>query len=377
MDRRVAASRCAEYGAEAVEKALERAMALAPPPDARGKIVLLKPNALMGARPEKAVSTHPEILRAAIRAFRAAGASRIMVGESPGYQSMESAAIACGLSEVIESEGAEMATFSRGVAVDNPRGSLVKSFEFASEWELADLVVSLPKLKTHSLLRYTGAIKNLFGLVPGFAKAAFHFRFPEISAFSRMIADMALCADADYAIMDAVIGMEGPGPGSGDPREIGLILASANLLALDRVACRIIGYDPDEIGYLAEARESGNWLSPGEDAELVGEALADIRVHGFKLVHKADPVGFQKWVPAPLRALARAFMVPRPLFNHKKCLRCSACIGICPAKALSYAADKSNARYGKRIAIDYGACIRCYCCHEICPADAISLRRRA
>jgi uncharacterized protein (DUF362 family)/ferredoxin len=377
MEKRVAASRCADYAPGAVEKALERALELAPPPDVRGKVVLLKPNMLMGARAEKAVSTHPEVLRAAIRAFRAAGASRILVGESPGYQSMESAAVACGLSEVIESEGVEAANFSRGAMVDNPRGALVKSFEFAGEWAQADILVSLPKLKTHSLLRYTGAIKNLFGLVPGFAKAAFHFRFPEISAFSRMIADLALCAQADYAIMDAVVGMEGPGPGSGDPRKVGLILASANLLALDRAACRIIGYDPDEITYLAEALSSSAWLGPGEDAELVGEDLADIRVHGFKLVHRVDPVGFQKWVPAPLRALARAFLVPRPVFDGKKCLRCSACIGICPAAALSYAPDPSNARYGKRVAIDYRACIKCYCCHEICPADAIRLRRRA
>jgi uncharacterized protein (DUF362 family)/ferredoxin len=373
MDSRVALLPCPAY--DDVEAALARAMELAPPPEVRGATVLLKPNMLKGAAPEKAVSTHPAVVAAAARAFKARGAARVVVGDSPGYQNLETTAAECQLDRAALEAGAELGSFSEGLDADNPRGRLVKRFKLVREWAEADILVSLPKLKTHSLLRYTGAVKNLFGLVPGFDKAAFHFRFPDKAHFGLMLADLALCAGADYAIMDAVVGMEGPGPGSGYPRQVGLLLASANVLALDLTACRIIGYDPIEIGYLEEARASGEWLSPGQEPIILGMSLEQARVHGFKLLPESEGVGFQRHIPAPLRALARRFLVPRPVFNHRKCLRCSGCINICPAKALDYAPDPGNAAYGKRIAVDYKACIRCYCCHEVCPADAIRLRR--
>jgi len=375
MDKRVALRPCADYSDAALDAAVREAMDLAPPPDLRGKSVLLKVNMLKGAEPDEAVSTHPGFVRAVIRAFRARGAARIVVGDSPGYQSMESAAETCGILEAVRAEGAEAGRFDTPVEADNPEGVLVKRFRFSREWAEADVVVSLPKLKTHALLQYTGALKNLFGLVVGFEKAAFHFRFPKKADFSQMMADLALCADADYALMDAVVGMEGPGPGNGRPKRIGLVIASANLLALDSVAARIIGYDPWKLGYLSLARSSGRWLGPEDEAEAVGARLAASRVHGFKLLPDVEDVGFQSRIPAPIRALIRRIMVPRPAFLHRKCVRCAGCVDICPAKALSFEPSPRDAKYGKRIKIDYEACIRCYCCHEVCPADAIRLRR--
>jgi uncharacterized protein (DUF362 family)/Pyruvate/2-oxoacid:ferredoxin oxidoreductase delta subunit len=375
MDKRVALLPCADYSATALDSCFREAMRLAPPPDVRGKRVLLKPNILKGAGPEKAVCTHPEFVAAAIRAFRALGAERITVGDSPGYPGVERAAVASGISAAIAAEGAEEGSFMEGAAVENPAGRLVKRFKFAHEWFDAEIVVSLAKLKTHALMRYTGAMKNLFGLVPGLEKPAFHFRFPDKATFGQMLADLALCADADYALMDGITAMEGPGPGSGYSRHAGVIMASENLLALDEAACRVIGYEPSEIHYLARARDMGHWLKPGEEAEILGLPLEEARVHGFKLLPESEHAGFQKYIPSPLRALARRLLVPRPVFRHSVCLRCSACIDICPAKALSYEPRPAEKRYGKRIKIDYDACIRCYCCHEVCPADAIRLRR--
>ncbi len=355
MDKRVALRPCADYSDAALDAAIREAMDLAPPPDLRGKSVLLKVNMLKGAKPDEAVSTHPDFVRAVIRAFRARGASRIVVGDSPGYQSMESAAETCGILEAIRAEDAEAGSFDAAVEAENPDGVLVKRFRLAREWAEADVVVSLPKLKTHALLQYTGALKNLFGLVVGFEKAAFHFRFPKKADFSRMMTDLALCADADYALMDAVVGMEGPGPGNGYPKQIGLVIASANLLALDSVAARIIGYDPWKLGYLSLARSSGRWLGPSDEAEVVGGTLEAARVHGFKLLPDVEDVGFQSHIPAPLRALIRRIMVPRPVFRHDSCVRCAGCVDICPAKALSFGPYPRDAKYGKRIEIDYKA----------------------
>jgi uncharacterized protein (DUF362 family)/ferredoxin len=375
MNRIVSMEACPDYGRERVYQAVEKAWEAAQAPLVAGKTVLLKPNLIKGAHPDEAATTHPEVLRSVIRILKAKGAARIIVGESPGYQGFETAARKSLLMEVIEEEGVEFDDFSQAVEVQNPSGSIVRSFRLAKAAVEAQVLVSLPKLKTHTLLQFTGALKNLFGAVPGFEKAAYHFRFPDKDSFGGMIADLALCLDADFAVMDAVVGMEGPGPGSGDPRKIGFVLASSNLLALDRTACRLVGYDPDSIGYLKAAFDSGHWLKPGEDAEAVGGDPLRCAVHGYKLIRKSQGVGFQKWIPAPLRGIVTSIVAKRPYIRHGRCARCSGCVNICPPKALSLEGAVEGVERSGKVRIDNEKCIRCYCCHEVCPVDAIGLRR--
>ena len=361
--------RCESYEPEVVYAAAEQAVGLAGGFDPRGKTVLLKPNLLNASDPDRAVTTHPEVLRAAVRLCRERGAARILVGESPGWQGIEEVARKTGVRAVVEEEGAEWADFSETVEVRVPEGRVVRRFGLARAAVEADLLVSLPKLKTHKLLFFTGAAKNLFGIVPGLGKSGYHLRFPERRDFGAMITDLVLAAKPAFALMDAVVGMEGPGPGNGTPRRLGLLLASRDCLALDWVASELIGYQPENIPYLADARDRG--LLDPDEVRVEGLDPARERVPDYKRIHVPhDNDFFRAHLPAFAHRIARNLAVERPAFSDLKCVRCAGCVKICPAKALSF-------REGRQApVIDYAACIRCYCCHEICPADAIRLIRR-
>jgi len=379
--------RCASYEeasvADAVASAIAGAEAAGTFPEVAGRTVLLKPNMLSAAEPERSVSTHPEVLRAAIREFRKRGAE-VAVGESPAVHGSVFAARKCGLLAVAEAEGVRWADFSATAVVENPGGRLVKRFEIASEAASADLVVSLPKLKTHQLMYYTGAMKNLFGTISGLQKAAFHFRFPERRDFGAMLTDLCLALKPSFSLMDAVVAMEGHGPGNGESRQVGLILASADILALDWAAASIIGYDPADVPNLADALSRGVWMSDPSELTIDGPPMDELRIHDFKRIKEVGDNGFGRMIlPPSLYNLVRNATVPRPFFRDRRCLRCGECVAICPAKALSFSparraaspAGLDKTKAAKRVEVDYDACIRCYCCDEVCPAKAIDLRR--
>jgi ferredoxin len=255
--------------------------------------------------------------------------------------------------------------------VENPEGRLVKRFRLAKALGSSDLLVSLPKLKTHQLMYYTGAIKNLFGLIPGLEKSAFHLRFPGRTEFAAMLADLALAARPDFALMDAVVAMEGPGPNSGRPRHLGLVLASPDALALDFTAAELIGYPPLSIPYLAALAGRGPFAASPAAVEQRGLSPDSVRPSSFELVPvPAATDFFRERMPRGLHRFVRDLTVARPRFDHRACVRCGGCVRICPAKALEL---RPVAGGGSRIEIDYDACIRCYCCHEVCPEDAIRL----
>ncbi len=371
----VAIARCPGYGPAELDRALAEAEELAPLPELRGASVLVKPNILISADPDRAVTTHPEFLRAFVRLLKSRGASRVVAGDSPGWQPQDLAGRCTGLKEAAESEGAEWADFSREAERECPSGKRVRRFTFAAALDEADLLVSLPKLKTHGLVRYTGAIKNLFGLVPGLGKSAFHLRFPDPADFGSMLVDLALAARPAYSMMDAVVAMEGHGPNNGKPRRLDLVLGSRDPLALDWSAAGLIGYDPAEVGYLAEAAARGvsdpdfPWISGPGDIELRGARIEEVRPASFELVRGPHPGTdiFAGRMPAFLHRMVKNLGAPRPYFDQRACRRCGACVRICPPRAL---------RIEGRIEIDRDKCIRCYCCDEVCPHNAIRLRRR-
>jgi uncharacterized protein (DUF362 family)/Pyruvate/2-oxoacid:ferredoxin oxidoreductase delta subunit len=376
MKAKVSIVRCSSYDRPELDRAVAQAVELAGLPEVKGASVLLKPNILNVCTPESAISTRGEVLASFARLLKSKGASRVMAGESPGWQSQDAAARKSGIASACEAEGVEWLDFSESMEVECPGGKRVKRFNFASALKQADILVSLPKLKTHRLMRYTGAMKNLFGLVPGLNKSGFHLRFPLPEDFGSMLVDINLAAKPAFALMDAVVAMEGEGPAAGRPVNTGLLLASRDVLALDWIASSIIGYDPYELPYLVDAASRGAWVSGPQDIEVRGEKIEDVRPASFELVplRSGDKFVTDK-LPAPLRRLVRNSTIARPYFDHKKCIRCGGCVNICPPKALSFVPD-SRAKSGKRVAIDYEKCIRCYCCHEVCPADAISLKKR-
>ncbi|QJR22598.1 Iron-sulfur cluster-binding protein [Brevinematales bacterium NS] len=336
----------------------------------RGKRVLVKPNLLASQAPEKAVTTHPVVVEAVIRVLKDGGFD-VEVGDSPAIEDMISVMKKTGLDEVLRRYGVRPANFKETVVVENPKGKLVRRFEVVRAFVENDMVISLPKLKTHTQMFYTGAIKNLFGLVQGLQKSRFHLQFPERERFARLIVDLYEMVNPVMSLMDAIVAMEGEGPQGGDPKEVGLLLASLDTLSLDVVAAELIGYQLDQIPILRQAvedREKGY----RESIRLEGVNWEEVKPDHFVLVKEVSDTGFIRERFPWLFVLARNLLVPRPVFLHEKCIRCGRCLQICSAEALSWKEKKGK----KFVSINYQRCIRCFCCHEICPVEAIELRRK-
>jgi len=374
MNTTVGIISCHDYDPELVYTALKDAAELAGEPDVAGKTVLLKPNILFDTPPEKATTTHPVFLRAAIRLVRELGAARILVGDSPGFQKGSFSGTVSGLRQVTEEENAVWVNFALGKQeLPCPRGRVSRQFTVSDVLGQADCIISLPKLKTHQLMYFTGAMKNLFGLVPSLLKSPYHLKHPSREGFAAMIVDLNTGVMADYALMDGIVGMEGPGPGAGFPRKIGAVLASSNLLALDMAASRIIGYPPLEVPISREALSRGIWLTSPDEIEYAGADIETIRIRDFQKipVRKHHNQLLELILPRGYRKITEAF-VPRPFFLRDTCIHCGDCIRICPADALEFQGRNETLH----VKIDYTRCIRCYCCHEICPVKAIEIRRK-
>ena len=354
---------------KAMSEAVEKAGGF---PDVTNKTVLLKPNLLYPVAPEKAVTTHPVVLDAIIRIVKERNPSRIIVGDSPGVAQMDTAGKKTGIRQIADNHGVEWIDFTSPTLLENPNGKIQKQFFPAKIVCESDVIISIPKLKTHEMMYFTGAMKNLFGTIPGLNKSRFHFNFSEKDEFASMIVDLNIALKSSYAIMDGIVAMEGPGPGSGYPKHLGLLLASPNILALDITAASIVGYDPLSIPILKIATENGYWLDSVEDIIQTCELIDDVKPKHFQKVKVLKDTGFiKRFLPKSVYKFIRDLYVPRPFFSKKKCIACGKCIEICPADALQFNVKKDK----KFVEIDYDKCIRCYCCHEVCPVDAIRIGR--
>lgn len=370
MTTTVALQKCNEYSDETVFQAVKKLLELVPPPDVKGKVVLLKPNILYPKKPELAVCTHPVVVGAVVRAFVELGAQKVIVGESPAIASSVSAAKATGMYDKVVQNGGEWVDFHEKEVVLFPQGKIVKQFDFAKQFKQADVVISVAKLKSHQLMKYTGAMKNLFGLMIGLDKAQQHYRFPQKSDFGVFLTDLVMAAKPSYAIMDAIVGMEGPGgPGSGDPKQLGFLAASDNILALDWKCSSLVGYNPHNIVYLEDALKRKVWLNSSKEITVVGADEKDCKCTDFKIVKDpADKVG--NMVPKVIDDLANFFFTRTPRINPHKCKKCSRCQQICPVHII-----EMNGKNGIAKLQDKSKCLHCFCCHEICPYGAIKLKR--
>jgi uncharacterized protein (DUF362 family)/Pyruvate/2-oxoacid:ferredoxin oxidoreductase delta subunit len=357
--------RCADYDSDKIHVAVRRAVDLLGGIGSfvrPGERVLIKPNLLKASPPEAAVTTHPEILRAAIRLVREAGA-QVLVGDSPGFGELRRVCEKSGVMEVIEQEGAELAEMSEAVPMKN--SGQFHRFEIARAVREADVVINLPKLKTHGMMTVTGAVKNLFGCIPGSRKVQWHLNAGvNRAAFARMLVELCALIKPRLTIMDAVVGMEGNGPGSGDPRRIGLVLAGRDPVALDVVSGSIVGADPGLLYIVRAAADAGLGETRLDRITIHGEALRDVMVRGFRL----PPQEHTEWnLPGWLRRGLKDALTTRPVIDHSQCIRCGICQGHCPQGAIG---DD-----GRRLKIRYRDCIRCFCCQEFCPRGAISVGR--
>ena len=334
-----------------------------------GQKVLLKVNLVAPSSPALAVTTHPEVLRAVIRLVKEAGGI-VFVGDGPGVGDTETAARVSGLTEVIDAEGASLLAFNEVAIYENLNNTIIKKLALTAHLKDMDVLISLPKLKTHCQMAFTGALKNQFGLIPGAAKGQFHFRFQNRASLADLMIDINRTAHTALAIMDGIVGMEGPGPSGGTPRQIGAIISGPDLAAVDTVACDIIGLSPEEVPVSMAARRANYGATRLQDIEVIGASLEQLRIPDFKLV-KA-PANIMRIVPLPkfmLRWL-RAQMAPKPHIKPETCIKCRRCEKGCPVSppAITPLAPPKQQ-------VNDNTCIRCYCCHEFCPVKAIELQK--
>jgi uncharacterized protein (DUF362 family)/NAD-dependent dihydropyrimidine dehydrogenase PreA subunit len=367
----VAVTRCSDYDTERVLAAVRKSVdslggihRFATP----GETMLIKPNMLSAKAPEEALTTHPEVLRAVIKIVKECGATPI-VGDSPSGPSTEMIlrrlAQKTGIQRVCDEEGVEFVLFDESFKVSFPNGVAAKTFELTTVLRQVSGVISVAKMKTHTFTVLTGAVKNLFGLIPGLKKAEYHFRMQNRAAFSEMLVDLAECVKPRLTVMDAVVAMDGDGPAGGNLRNVGLILSSANVHALDSVFLNLAGADPASVPSVAIAVRRG--LAPADISaiRIVGDSEAATKLKGFKMPSTARAYG---GIPRVLGKVAGEIVSRKPVYVAERCTLCGACVEICYAQALALGEKKPR--------IDRDKCIRCYCCQEVCPTAAVVLKRR-
>jgi len=326
----------------------------------KGHHVLLKPNLLYGKSPEKAVTTHPAIVKGVIEIVREAGGVPF-IGDSPSIGSLMKAAEKAGIKAVADEMKCPLVEFNRPVLPPNGKGKIFKQLEIDQTVLEADVIINLPKWKTHVQMLLTLGVKNLFGCIPGPRKALWHLKAGEDrKTFAQILVDLYQVIQPSLTLLDGIVGMEGNGPNSGRPIPLGLILASGDSLSLDQIVCDLLGISRKSLLTNRVAFEQGL----GKDKiDVVGERVEDVKISNFQFPTLSQP----DWnLPGFLtKALKNAF-TSRPFIEEERCKACDRCEEICPPKAL--------ARKGKDLIFDYEQCIRCFCCVEVCPEGAISIK---
>lgn len=325
--------------------------------------VLVKPNLLRAAYPDDAVTTHPEVLRALIKTLKTLGAD-VVVGESPAganrIQNVRDILRKTGIGSVCDEMSAPFVLLDRElIEIDVPGARMFKKLVVGKAITDADKVIGLAKLKTHDLTGFTGAVKLMFGVIPGLEKPRYHLRVPDLEEFANFLVDTYIAVLPELSIIDGVVAMDGPGPSTGDPFKLGCMIASANGASADIVAADLIGCDSEVSSTCRVTIERG--LTPDlSGIEVIGDSLDDLKEKAFRL-----PSGAKKSkVPDFLREFFKNSLVNYPRVNIHLCKNCGACTEGCAAKAISVGSEGFPQ-------IDKQRCITCYCCNELCPESAI------
>ena len=333
-------------------------------------LVVLKPNLLIGKPPERAVCTHPEIVRSVIQWVKQFDPLKIIVCDSAGGQKpgvTEAAMKDSGIEKVCEEEGVECIPFEKTerniYKVENPLE--LKEFSSSHLLKDADLIINLPKIKTHGQCKLTCCIKNMFGTVLLANKPKTHAQAATLDRFTSALVDIYSVSKPQLTVIDGYYAMEGQGPSSGDPIKLDLVLAGYDGVALDRTVCEIIGFNPDDILYLAKAEQKDLGTTDLSQINYIGESVENVK-RKFK-PPKIRPISMPlpKWLAD---YIGRTIFKARVKFDPDSCRLCSTCWTNCPVGAIT---PPEQIKKGNVPKWDKSKCITCFCCVELCPYEAV------
>lgn len=372
MAETVSIARCGSYEYKEVERSVFECL------DHLGDItkkvggarVLLKVNLLKKNRPEDAVTTHPFVAEAVVRYLQEMKCN-VVIGDSPGGpftdKMLASIYKISGMAEVAQRTGCELNYDASVTDIVNDKAKRMKNLKIMKIAADVDFVVSAAKLKTHSMMTYTGAVKNLFGVIPGLTKTEYHFKMNNVENFAHHLIDICEYVNPAFSLIDAVEGMEGDGPAAGQVRKVGLVMASGSPYALDTAAAKIIGMEPLLVPTIRLAYERGLFSGNIKDVVVKGLSMEDIDIPAFKLPKSINVNFISGMLPEFIEDfLLKSFRI-KLVFDHKRCTSCGDCAAACPAGVISMNSGKPKA--------DLSKCIRCFCCHELCPKKAVRIKK--
>lgn len=360
---KVAVERAENYQIENVDRAINNAVDFIGGWEKyikKGDKVLIKPNLLTAALPQKAVTTHPEVVRSVIKAVKKLGA-KPFVADSPSVSNVKKTAEKTGILQVCQEEKTPFIFWEKSKIYPCREGKFVKHFELADTISDFDKIISVAKMKTHVFMGVTGAVKNLFGCIVGTNKARFHLRMQKHADFAHVMVDLYYTVKPTLNIIDGISGMEGQGPMSGDIVNPKLVIVSEDGFAADLVMADKMGFNAENMPIAAAAIEEQRSVHL-KDIEVVGSGK-DIKF-AFKRPHTYESMQ-DTYVPKFILKLGQNQLTSKPVIN-KNCVGCRRCEHHCPPKAINIKAQ--------RAVIDYHKCIRCYCCQELCEHQAVDLK---
>ncbi len=337
-----------------------------------GMKVALKVNLVSSMAAEKAATTHPVVIRALCDMLCERGAT-VVIGDSPGglYTASYVGHVysATGVRDCVRDGVTLNDNFSQKEA-NFPEGKQARHFTYTGYLDDADAMIDVCKLKTHGMMGYSGAVKNLFGTVPGTCKPEYHFRYPSYEAFADMLVDLNEYFRPVLSVCDAIVGMEGNGPTAGEPRNIGCLLVSRSSHALDLLATRLIGLGKDAVPTLKAAYDRGLIPATAEELSVDGNWQAFV-IDDYKNIAVRHSLGFKGTSDSVIKNIfgsaVGAVLTAKPKLKTSLCVGCNMCGRVCPAGAIAMVKGKAH--------IDRKKCIRCFCCQEFCPKGAMKVHR--
>ncbi|RKY87905.1 hypothetical protein DRQ09_03715 [candidate division KSB1 bacterium] len=320
-----------------------------------GDKVFLKPNLLSAKPPERGITTHPVIVEAVVNLVKECGGKPV-IGDSPAgaMGNIKRYWVNTGLEDLARRTNTLLVDYEGKKVVKKSVNE--KEYYISGEVLDSDVIINLCKLKTHFLVLYTGAIKNIFGLIPGLRKSQYHKMFPKPEEFSEILVDIYSLVPVGFHIMDAILCMDGNGPSSGKLKQFGYILGSDDGVALDSYCNYIMGFRDNEVLTTKIAGERGLGVSNLNNIEVIGDSVKN---NDFCLPSNK----YIKMIPKFLMMFIGKLIWVKPIVIDKKCVNCKKCVNICPTGAM-----KEGLKFPS---IDYKLCINCSCCDEVCPENAI------